>query len=808
MGKSWVINCYVLTILSPGPDALALEQIERKKATADSWQRHEAPSPVWVITPRLVNGQQTGLYLGCQDNKIYSMSAEGRVEWSFDTGGLPSQIVSSDLDDDGKSEVIVASHDAKGTIYLLSNKGKLLKSYVHGMPFADIAVVEGKNGKGICSGSYDSSAVFLDRELNLLHTAEVFQAKNLVFPVQALKAGDVTGDDEDNIVALSNKGDLHVFRADGTRVCQSRVTFTWFMGDLFLVDLTGNSRKEIFIVGGSGGKSCGVLQYQDGKIKQLWDAKKLLTSAGMTIVDDFLPTKGLEVLNFDTDYMGSVMNVARLDANGLQVSKTMKTHNRTPLCVNLSPNKNSIYAGSVGPRDNAYYTIATLDFAALDYPPLPEVNYSDKILADASGRILKAEAKPLSGQKPFVLLMPVQSAGIAKMYEKSAGGRVKIVLMAHGSKDRDEMLAKVREQDKEGMPFVISFSSGGNPKYPLKNMKAVVDLNLPNLHGFIAHENACIANHPGMVWQKTFFPYITELAKSCKTKGKKIYIGENGAGWQTYARAPAVLNTWLSPELKGTIVPIVRNNKHEPYLDYNTLLGLKTAGLIDDWGVSTQNWMWFRLNKHLIPGMFPKEYKARNNLMVAAMGGRVIHFEEWWDTAKQMKRIIDGEKNLGEDGLFLEYLSKGIFLGYASDELQNLSTHAIGLRYDRPEDLQARLTEPRFDRLADDQKDMWPIRQLGLTAGAPAAPLPDSNVYKHLYGIPYGRAHQFTTPYGLIPIVPMISRTENSRYKFYPSDGKNENLIPTLIKRLGISRSVRRIASWRFTGIKTAIFFI
>ncbi len=784
---------------------------------AAGWQRHEAPSPVWQIEPKVENGIQTGLLLGCQDNHVYSISNSGEIEWSFDTKGLPSQIISADLDGDGKSEVIVATHDDAGTILILSNSGTLLHSFAHGMPFSAIGISTTRQIR-IFGATYDGVVYFFDKNLNLVNK-NTYTKPNAWY--QALKVGDLTGNGQDEVVALMWDGNISIFNSDLILLKRERIGDSGKRGDLFLVDINGDSKKEIMIISAGMVNNNHTLEFKNGELNTLWTFSNMRTTASLTIIDDFLPTAGWDVLCYDPFVFGSNVYVHGLSASGLtQRNKKEIKRDRMhmPLCVNLSADKKTIIAGSVGTRDNSFYSISSSAFQSERYPLLPEVNYTIPALNTLANGVQSTSAQKVAGEKPYVLCIRgyVNQYNLGNMDGWAATIRefealaphVKVVIefpvdtktkMTH-----KELMDFTDMLERERIPFTYEMSSGSSPSnITIAQMREVL-IRAPEMcYGFATTENARYARNPNDPWKKIFFPMVLEVAQLCKEFGKTINVQENGSGWQVYVGDPDVISQWFAPELKGTVIPIVRNNSNGAYLAYNALLGLEAAGFSDGWGVSIQDWMWGDQGKHQIMGLLPRELMTRSNMMAAAMGARYFQFESGGYAMEDMVRITSKPTapiGLQEDGVFFQYLRKGVFQGYHSSDLKNLSTHAVGLEYN--------------DNLWQQIQNQWFLGMWDFNANSDLnsgvlgqhtalQPLPEKNIYKHLYDVKCNKTNNFKTPYGLIPIVPSpyppredginFQMIQTDRHVFLGQDVKyqNTNLLKSTFEEAAQSHPFR-----------------
>ncbi|MEW6997832.1 Ig-like domain-containing protein [Colwelliaceae bacterium BS250] len=744
------------------------------------WQQHDAPAPIWQIAAKVENGIQTGLFLGAQDNHVYSLDANGDTLWSFDTKGLPSQIISADLVGDSKAELVVATLDDAGTLYVLSNTGAVLSRYVHGMPFATIGVSTEGAGK-IFAATYDGIVFFFDTNLNVIkevtwnYPSTVWNKPDTWY--QALKVGDVSGDGNDDVVVLDNKGVVSVFNTSGTRIAYDKLGSSGKRGDLFLTNINNDSKLEMIIISAGVVNNNYTLAYdgddESGNLNILWTFGDITTSAGMALIDDFLPADGLDVLAFDPSVFANNVFVQGLDADGFTLRKKTRIYKenmRLPLTVALSADKATIIAGSVGTRDNSYYTIASSDFESENYPLLPEVNLTAPALATLADSIQLLDDIPLKeGDKPHVLFIRGNADPLYRNMQKdfsltmkafeALAPNVKVVLeIPVNTKTKithQELLDLTDWLEAEDIAFTYEISSGSSPSnISIDEIKEVLERAPNACYGFATTENARYARAENDPWKKVFFPLVLEVAQLVKAKGKTINVQENQAGWAIYAGDPDVISQWFAPELKGTIIPIARNNANGAYLAYNALLGLETAGFTDGWGVSVQDWMWVDQSKHLIPGMVPRELMTRANMMAAAMGARYFQFEHGVPAIEDMKKITSNPNspwNPQEDSVFFQYLRKGMFPGYDSNQLKNLSSTAIGLEYN--DNLWQKIEDQWFLGLWDfNANSDLNSGVLGLHTGL--QPLPEKNVYKHLYKVEYNRANNFKTPYGLVPIVP------------------------------------------------------
>jgi hypothetical protein len=740
-------------------------------STSTTWLRHDAPSPVWQIEPRVKNGLQTGIYLGCQDQTIYSLASDSTVEWAFESGGHPSVLISAEMNPSAGPEVLVASLDPDGMLYLLSESGGVLESHANGSPFAAADVLTKGNGDiRICATSYDNQLTFFDSSLNVL-AIRSFSTDGR-WP-QAVKAGDVTGDGEDDFVALHIDRHLRVYNADGSLLASTRVNGTWQKSDLFLADIDGDTVKEILVISGSGGEETVALEYNGGSLSTLWSESTLLTSAGMTLIDDFLPAAGLDVLCFNPDIGGKTMGIYGLGSGGLSYRLEREAESRMPLCVALGADGQSLYAGSVGTRESAYYEIGTTVFEQVNYPQLPVVDHTSTIHSNLAASVVARPQEAPVNPEPYVVFIRAnakvqyralmeQQADIAAAYMLLAP-HVKVVMefpvntVDAGQMSNADLVDLTTWLETSAIPFTYTISSGASPRMTTNEIAWVLSAAPTMCYGFATTENSAL-DHPGGIWPTQFSPFVLAVAELCKQHGKTLNIQENGLGWKSYIQVDEVINQWLAPELKGTIIPIVRSNKNGAYMDYLSVLGLETAGLTDDWGVSTQDWIWFHQGKHLIPGMLPMELLTRNNMMVAAMGGNYFHFEGGVHAFDDMEKITlspDNPQDLGADGIFFETLRKGIFQGYPSSSLQNLSSHAVGV----------------------ESKSTGSFSQTGpgvLGQQAALEPPPQGNIYNHLAGVPYNKVQNFKTPFGLVPILPypVPARTGAVTYQTIRTDGE------------------------------------
>ena len=308
--------------------------------------------------------------------------------------------------------------------------------------------------------------------------------------------------------------------------------------------------------------------------------------------------------------------------------------------------------------------------------------------------------------------------------------------------------------EKEQIRFTYTICSGGGAfGHRMEDLEKVLELAPTMCYGFATCENATL----GKAWKEYFFEDVLKLARICKAHGKKLIIQEAGNGWHGYIKVPGVISKWLSPELRDTIIPISRASTGAFEHCGAVLLGLATSGLAPNWGVSTQNWMW----GNMMGGWLPEEVMTRNDMMAAALGGRYFQFEHGPTAIKQMGLIVDNPgktQNLGMNGVFFEYLRKGIFPHYGSSKLQNLSSKAFAQEYKTTEE--------------DWQASKYPADERFTKDYLPFGPLPKGNPFTDLYNIKFGKAHNFQTPYGLIPIVPASFKLPENRFKLYPMPTK------------------------------------
>jgi len=243
--------------------------------------------------------------------------------------------------------------------------------------------------------------------------------------------------------------------------------------------------------------------------------------------------------------------------------------------------------------------------------------------------------------------------------------------------EQSEILEVVRFLEELGRPFLFFVDHGCSPNLSLDTMRKTLELALRTCRGFYVAENT--AKYPSAKWDE-YVAWAMQVMDMClEHGGRKFIMKEMYDTWCALPSDPRVRATLLQPKYGDLIVAMyATNNPHAPELQTGGMIGLKQAGLVSDWGFSTQYWNWSWASHGLsqeFPNICPADVIMRMELSAACLGGRWFHIEGGQQYLLRDSAELDPSAKLHRD-LVYELIRKG-FLPVADSANLSFSSTVV-----------------------------------------------------------------------------------------------------------------------------------
>lgn len=652
-----------------------------------SAQRIPTPTPVYHMNIHDLDGDgQVELILGDIDNLLRIQTQTGKALWEHDLGGLALGIDCGDVDGDGRPDIVVCSADVQRRIRVFSQSGAVLWSYHEpGKAFGHLTVAD-VNG----DGRAEVFATEGNRLLAFSCTGKLLWEKTFGGPrMRDVDIGDVDGDGELDVVVSTHAQKLFAatFKRDGTALWRYvPVGGPRTAGeDVCAADIDGDGRAEVLVASDAGTVVC----VSNGKKRwlarretwKLWpkhrDATAKITSTPVDIaVHDFVPERpGLETLVTLIDHAWLIDSVGKFiweTQSGLLL-----------LDLHVAPNGEAFLPSS-GFRDPSVYRLRwTRDGSN----PLAEAELANPI-SDYLARTYDQVAACKPAAAPDTEKAHVVYASLAWPFSRWGSlGRLRKAHEALSAKENEhlefvfmlwpkdlpvelhrgqmseqsEILEVVRFFEELGRPFLFFVDHGCSPNLSLDTMRKTLELAPKTCRGFYVAENT--AKYPSAKWEE-YVGWAMQVMDLClEHGGRKFIMKEMYDTWCALPSDPRVRSTLLQPKYRDLIVAMyATNNPHAPELQIGGMIGLKQAGLVSGWGISTQYWNWSWASHGLsqeYPNICPADVIMRMELSAACLGGRWFHIEGGQQYLLRGTDEMDPSAKLHRD-LVYELIRKGL----------------------------------------------------------------------------------------------------------------------------------------------------
>ncbi len=215
-------------------------------------------SSEWAGTVFALDGTEalngTRIVVGSRDNKVYGLDESGQELWSYATDLVARQIYVSDINQDGRDEVIVGSEDR--CIHVIeSDTGKLLWKYSTDAWVRTVYAfdVDNDGAVEILGGSGDKYLYVLD------NTGSLKWKYNAESKIYALVVADLDGDGTNEILISTDAKDLYVLTPDLQKKWQFKpenrilsIAVADLNGDGHLEVIAGSEDKHLYFLNDQG----------------------------------------------------------------------------------------------------------------------------------------------------------------------------------------------------------------------------------------------------------------------------------------------------------------------------------------------------------------------------------------------------------------------------------------------------------------------------------------------------------------------------------------------------------------------------
>lgn len=743
-------------------------------------------SSAWRLTAADVNGDEVNeIVYSARDGAIRCVDPKnGSLLWEFPLGGFAYELRTGDINGDGQPEFIAPCTDGK--LYVISHEGELLWTFQAQLQLLDAVIAYPKKNDDpvIICGGFDGNIYMLNPDGKLLHTEPAPE-----HCVTRLAAGNVDGSGGDELVVIDrriklavydiNRGSLTLRKQDWLQSGRKNWENT---GGVFhalsvrCADINDDGKDEI-VLGESLWTRMPVMVL-DENAERIWISSGLRAnspgyeyySAAFVRPCDLLKRDGLETLVLS----GSNLRLLSSDGEVLEEAGS-------PLgFADLLIDGDTLWLGSVPNGDETLYRIDLSsndwkeDFESLERQGLPKEigeNIAElrELVLDYRGD--PPEDGPVYDLRLFRVGQPTSKVGTLAWFntefgsydnlrasglidlledEPARGTDGQLFDGTHaGSKprSRDEMLDIIRMYEDADIPVIINFAHSMRPQITLETAEKLLKAGPTCLTGFICTETE---RYPELV--RFYETYFGPLADLCAKYGNKKCTSHNkGVWWMSIPSQEEMFEVLFKDDRRHVLTAGVENsNSRTPEINLMARLGLRQAGLIAHLQSTVVLDLFTATRYH--EWEYPKHGHPFLRLLAVQtlLGGDTFHMRIEHINKQGWTR--DG---LESTEIIFHMLGKGLLLAPKPENMAGLSTLGIAV-HDVPEkwmeDAHNGHDPDKWMDFADEELEQAVIPHNGVTWGYTRTP------ENALQAVLFHKKEQFghipATPYGPVAIVP------------------------------------------------------
>ncbi|MDD2710401.1 MAG: VCBS repeat-containing protein [Verrucomicrobiae bacterium] len=666
-------------------------------------EKARAPATVWIIKSCDINKDgMVEFLLGCADFKLYCRDKNNAEMWNYDLGGLPTCMEACDIDLDGEIEIICATLNGGGEIFVLNKNGVLLWKVAlgHGALTLSIADLDGDGKNELICGGLDNALSVFSCEGKQLRRMDMGRAPRVY--IKNIDVGDINGDGKFEIILVPSTPQSIVALSQCGETLWKKTLPDAIDSCAFINNSRGTEKilcvgRRPFILDGDGN-----ILSQGGaeKVRETTQIlKRDFTGDG---IDDFLLNK----------YSGQLSLIDGADfkiawkTNPKDVNHSYFISTCIADCDN--DGKAEVVCASSGLRDENYYRFeigrevkrrGMDDVEACNYTNtevgrnlfaicehvknIPEKNVKDKdkihilingvnmpmILKDAKTEILKA-SKPANLYRKTNICFEF----ISKIQNMESGFYPQFMM------SKDELTRAAEILEANNVRTYLYIMHGCRPQVTIDALEAMLKAAPNAIAGFDISEHNSYYKSPSWNVAKC---YIEDVLKLCQKYKKKFLIEDFGKFFLTVATDADIYEKWFLPENRDVLVPISKNNTYYADINEGAILGLWFSGKVSEWGINAEEWM---AKFGTVPDFCPADASLRRDLKGLSQGASYISMENsnfnFFDVRKGEIAI---QGRLSHDIVY-RLIEKGVIQRVEKDQLRNISPVAFQISHNQEMD--------------------------------------------------------------------------------------------------------------------------
>jgi hypothetical protein len=754
------------------------------------------------------------------DNRVCAFALDGRHLWDAPVGGFVFDLVTGDLDGDGRDEIVAAGAD--GLVLVFDATGQKLWTADLQAPVYQVAMarLDGKNPVVLAGGVSRQLVAFAADGRRLTSVA-------LDGAVRLLRAGDFNGDGKDEVAVVPASG-VRGYRAPPSLALfkgpyLSKLTEAGERGPRTAYHPVPASKNDNGTVADLNGDGSEALFYNSGVYTLKGGLHPLFT----------LPPKHAD-LSYDHNYTMQLLAAGDLtdqpatetvivngaqvqlcDATGRELGHAIAAFGFTDVVYLPGSPHGSVILGSSPNGDDNFYRLTfepgweksleqlerrglmagigaslremgaaastwhgeTMPGAAAPY----DIIVAHGLTQPAGGHLWNGAEDP----RPFDLwISEVRECEKLFPYPRLRfstnfwPGEDAPLLRPDGKPwGRDRRLAHdlTRAQIVDGAkyleaarcPFWVQVGHGCDPHLEVATVAAMLEAAPTMLLGFIDAE----AEKPD-VMRYYLEHHIKPILELCLTHGKRFILRNKNAWWARWPADPKVHELIFNGRYRAVILPSVEDsNSRSPDVNLAARVGLWLDGQVDDWA-SRCSADWYSFNR-----LWEWEYPLtghpalRYYVSQAMLGARVFMMLNG-----ESERSTGHWTRTGTEGTatFLHLLGRGAITPPTREQLRAISPVALEVRKPSERFAKHGLNGHNLEGWNLDGTDTqpWAFDRLDCYWGM--APLPPTDVATYLWGRTRRDASHLptSTPYGFVTLVPGgISHADGPWKTVWTTDG-------------------------------------